>query len=92
VRTSSDVSGATTPESPLLVAVTAILTRCVRVSILWNGYEHVYTRAPELPRRAALSARSCWPARLTATRNDFGTVRAYGCLVPVGFVMKCAES
>ena len=35
------------PESPLLVAVTAILTRSVKVSILRNGYEPVYARAPQ---------------------------------------------
>src|SRR5262249_40186715 len=43
------------PESPLLVAVTAILTQCVRVSILRNGYESIYVRAPELTVRGTPS-------------------------------------
>jgi hypothetical protein len=30
--------------------------------------------------------------RPDATRNDFGTVRVYGWLVPVALMTKCAES
>lgn len=49
----------------------------------------LYTHAPELTARVNAIGLA---ARLAVTRNDFGTVCAYGCLVPVAFVMMCAES
>jgi hypothetical protein len=66
------------PESPLCVAATAIPT-----------YFHPKQRSPLCIRNQSRDRALTRPA---ATRNDFGTVRAYGWLVPVALMAKCAES
>jgi len=59
------------------------------ISILSNDRNCVYaTEAAQGRDRAGRHAMT----RPAATRNDFGTVRAYGWLVPVALVTKCAES
>ena len=73
------------PESPLSVAAMAFTTYfdpkqrsqlCIR------------DQSPPGRDRAGRPAMT----RPAATRNDFGTVRAYGWLVPVALMTKCAES
>jgi hypothetical protein len=65
------------------------LQQIPRISILSNDRNCVYaTKAPYGRDRAGRPAMT----RPAASRNDFGTVRAYGWLVPVALVTKCAES
>jgi hypothetical protein len=52
-----------------------------------NSHPKQGSKAP-IPQKRPVPAVTC-PA---VTCNDFGTVCAYGCLVPVAYVTKCAES
>ena len=52
-----------------------------------NSHPKPRSRAPIRQKHAVPAVTS--PA---AIRNDFGTVRAYGCLIPVAYVTKCEES
>ena len=75
------------PESPLLVAVTAIPRQ-----VDTKPRSQICIRArPDRPAGTADRAGQPAVTRLPQPRNDFGTVRAYGCLIPVALVMKCAD-
>ena len=81
----TDVSGTTTPNPHSQWQLWLLPP----ISILSNDRNPVYaTKTPQGRNRAGRPAMT----RPAATRNDFGTVRAYVWLVPVALVTKCAGS